>query len=423
MALDQTLGLNIGQIKSPEQAFQKQAELIPQRAEAAGETLKAETAMQNELVGAKAKAAEETYQGLAEKKKELTQKELDFPYPEFHPTEDNVGSIAGLFSLVATMGMMLGSSGKLSGLNAMNAMGGMLKGWQAGRKDLFEKEKKVFDENMARIKAIRDDLRKDFEDYYKLAPYQKEAANLKLEEIIRKAGSDSIIAAKVKQMDIEGAVEILGGVQKMLQHRDDMAMKRQQHQAGLKPGQTTQQHYLDTKMLRDDMAMLQDKLKNPELRKKLDEYRAQNWFGEQSTALEQILQEKIPADVREFAILVKTIRNKTYLDMSGKAVTGSEAVRNFGAVIQPSDSAAGMDAKLKIGIERADRNMNSMQEYYPGYFGTPTARTSVTQAASGDNDMVATPEEVDYAAKTYNITTDEAKKRLRAKGYKIKGED
>jgi hypothetical protein len=422
MALENTLGINLSGIKTPEQAFAKTAELVPKKAEAAGEELKAQTAMENELVGAKAKAAEEVYQGLSEKKKELTQKELEFPYPEFHPTEDNVGSLAGLFSLVATMGMALGSSGKLSGLNAMNAMGGMLKGWQSGRKDLFEKEKKIYDENMARIKEIRNDLRKDFDDYYKLAPYQKEAAALKLEEIIRKAGSDSIIAAKVKRMDIEGAIEILNGVEKMLAHKEDMSLKRQQHQAGLKPGQTTQQHYLDTKMLRDDMTMLQDKLKDKELRKKLDEYRAQNWFGEQSTAIDQILQEKIPADVREFATLVKVIRNKTYLDMSGKAVTGSEALRNFGAVIQPSDSAAGMDTKLKIGIERADRNMNSMQEYYPGYFGTPTARTSVAQAASGDNNMVATKAEVDYAAQTYNISTDEAKKRLKAKGYKIEGE-
>ena len=422
MALNDTLGLNIGQIKTPEQAFQKQAELIPQRSEAAGETLKAETKMQNELVGAKAQAAEQTYQGLSEKKKELTQKELDFPYPEFHPTQDNVADLGGLFSMIATMGVMLGSSGKLSGLNAMNAMGGMLKGWQSGRKDLFEKEKKVYDENMVRIKNIRDDLRKDFDDYYKLAPYQKEAAALKLEEIIRKAGSDSVIAAKVKQMDIEGAVEILGGVEKMLAHKEDVMLKKQAHQQSLKPGQTTQSHFLDTKMLRDDMSMLQDKLKDPELRKKLDQYRAQNWFGEQSTAIEQILQQKIPADVREFATLVKIIRNKTYLDMSGKAVTGSEALRNFGAVIQPSDSAAGMDTKLKIGIERADRNINSIREYYPGFFGTPTVRSNVTQAAGGDTDMVATPEEVKYAADTYNISEDEAKKRLKAKGYKIKGE-
>jgi hypothetical protein len=422
MALQDTLGINIGSIKTPEQAFAKQAELVPKRSEAAGEALRAETAMQNELVGAKAKAAEEVYQGISEKKKDLTQKELEFPYPEFHPTEDNVGNLAGLFSLVATMGVALGSSGKLSALNSMNAMGGMLKGWQAGRKDLFEKEKKVYDENMARIKQIRDDLRKDFDDYYKLAPYQKDAAALKLEEIIRKAGSDSIIATKVKQMDIEGGIQILDGVEKMLAHKEDMYLKHQQLKAGLKPGQTTQQHFLDTKMLRDDMAMLQEKLKDPELRKKLDEYRAQNWFGEQSTALEQILQKKIPADVREFATLVKVIRNKTYLDMSGKAVTGGEALRNFGAVIQPSDSAAGMDTKLKIGIERADRNMNSIQEYYPGYFGTPTARTSVAQAASSDTNMVATKAEVKYAADTYNITEEEAKKRLRDKGYKIEGE-
>jgi hypothetical protein len=422
MALDQTLGLNIGEIKTPEAALQKRAELIPQRSEAAGEVLKAETDMQNQLAGARAQATEETYQGLSEKKKELTQKELDFPYPEFHPTQENYGSIAGLFSMVATMGMMLGSSGKLSGLNAMNAMGGMLKGWQAGRKDLFEKEKKIFDENMNRIKTIRDDLRKDFEDYYKLAPYQKDAAYAKLEEIVRKAGSNSIIAAKVKQMDIEGAVELLGGVEKVLQHREDMMAKQKAHQASLKPSSQMQQHFLDTKALRDDMTMLQDKLKDPALRKKLDEYRAQNWFSEQSTAIDQILQEKIPADVREFATLVKTIRNKTYLDNSGKAVTGNEALRNFGSVIQPSDSAAGMDTKLKIGIDRANRNINAIQEYYPGYFGTPTARTSVAQAASGDTNMVATKEEVKYAADTYNITEDEAKKRLRAKGYTIEGE-
>jgi hypothetical protein len=410
-------------LKRQNRLFKRRLNLCLKRAEAAGEELKAQTAMENELVGAKARAAEDVYQGLTQKKKELTQKELEFPYPEFHPTEDNVGSLAGLFSLVATMGMALGSSGKLSGLNAMNAMGGMLKGWQSGRKDLFEKEKKIYDENMARIKQIRDDLRKDFDDYYKLAPYQKEAAALKLEEIIRKAGSDSIIAAKVKRMDIEGAIEVLNGVEKMLAHKEDMMLKRQQHQAGLKPSAQMQQHFVDTKNLRDDMMMLQDKLKDPELRKKLDQYRAQNWFGEQSTAIEQILQTKIPEDVREFAVLVKAIRNKTYLDMSGKAVTGSEALRNFGAVIQPSDSAAGMDTKLKIGVDRANRNINSLQEYYPGYFGTAAVRTNVADAASGDKNMVATKAEVDYAAQTYNITKEEAKKRLKAKGYKIEGEE
>jgi hypothetical protein len=110
-------------------------------------------------------------------------KEAEFPYPEFHPTKDNAESLGGLFSIVSTLGIMLGSSGKQSGLNAMNAMTGMMNGWQKGRADLFKREKEEFDKEFNRIKVLREGLRKDLEDYMKLLPYDKEAAMYKAAEI------------------------------------------------------------------------------------------------------------------------------------------------------------------------------------------------------------------------------------------------
>ena len=105
------------------------------------------------------------------------------PPPEFKPTQDNAMELGGLFSIIATMGVALGGSGKLSSMNALNAMGGMLKGWQSGRKDLFEKEQKIFDKEIARIKTINDKLLKDLEQLQKLRVTNKEGALLKAAEI------------------------------------------------------------------------------------------------------------------------------------------------------------------------------------------------------------------------------------------------
>ena len=106
--------------------------------------------------------------------------------PEFKPSEENAFDFGAIFSMVATMGVALGGSGKLSGLNAMNAMSGMLKGYQQGRKDLFAKEQAIFDKEMSSIKAANDALIKDLEQYQKLSATDKEAAMSKAAMIAAK---------------------------------------------------------------------------------------------------------------------------------------------------------------------------------------------------------------------------------------------
>ena len=169
--------------------------------------IKAESLQKSTEAGEKRKALESIsaeYKAKYEENKSLMK-----PAPEFKPTQDNAMDLGALFSVIATMGVALGGSGKLSSMNALNAMGGMLKGWQSGRKDLFAKEQTIFDKETARIKDINDKLIKDLDQYQKLRVTDKEAALLKGQEIastnpgviasLIQSGQDSVVAEMAKR--------------------------------------------------------------------------------------------------------------------------------------------------------------------------------------------------------------------------------
>ena len=92
----------------------------------------------------------------------------DFPYPELHPTKENIPELATLFSLIGVIGMAVGGAGKMSAIGSMNSMSGMMKGWQQGRSDLWNREKQEFDKEMTKVKSIIDDAYKDADRAYKL---------------------------------------------------------------------------------------------------------------------------------------------------------------------------------------------------------------------------------------------------------------
>ena len=126
--------------------------------------------------------------------------------PDFKPTQENAMELGAIFSLIGTMGVSLGGAGKLSGLNALNAMGGMLKGWQQGKKDVFAKEQTIFDKEVARIKSANDMLLKDLEQYQKLRISDKEAAMVKSQEIASK--NPGVIASLIEAGKSDVAYEI-----------------------------------------------------------------------------------------------------------------------------------------------------------------------------------------------------------------------
>ena len=183
--------------------------------------IKAESAKESEVLKQKGQALEKI--ASEDKSKYDETMSLMQPAPEFKPTQDNMMDIGGIFSLIASVGVGLGGGGKLSSLNALNAMGGMLKGWQSGRKDLFEKEQKIFDKEITRIKNTNDRLIKNLEQYFKLRTTDKEAALIKAQEIA--STNPGVIAQLVQSGRDDVAAEIAKRNSDMLIKMKELAAK------------------------------------------------------------------------------------------------------------------------------------------------------------------------------------------------------
>jgi hypothetical protein len=119
--------------------------------------------------------ATDKYQTKAAKEQE----KLDsFGDVKFHPTQDNLQDMAGLFSAVGIIGAMIGGSGRNSAMNALSSMTGMLDGWKQGRADLFKQEKIKFDEELNKIKLEKDSIVQKMNAIAKEYTIDKEKADM-----------------------------------------------------------------------------------------------------------------------------------------------------------------------------------------------------------------------------------------------------
>ena len=130
------------------------------------------------------------------------------PAPELTPTKDNIQSLSTLFGLIGVIGMAMGGAGKQSATASLNAMGGMMKGWQQGRADLWKKEVQEFDKNMLSWKAKLDDAIKKAEAAYKILPYNRLEAEAKLNDVLTSMGS-SLLQQQYKVQGFEPTIKNL----------------------------------------------------------------------------------------------------------------------------------------------------------------------------------------------------------------------
>jgi len=77
---------------------------------------------------------------------------------------------------------------------------------------------------------MREDLRKDLEDYFKVATSNREAASLRLETIARKAGTNSLIGAYARKGDINSIVKLYESSGNFLQKEEALRIQRNAHQ-------------------------------------------------------------------------------------------------------------------------------------------------------------------------------------------------
>ena len=221
--------------------------------------IKAEALQKSTEAGEKRKALE----GIAaeDKKSYETYKKSELEPPEFKPTQDNAMELGSLFSVIATMGVALGGTGKLSAMNSLNAMGGMLKGWQSGRKDLFTKEQAIFDKETTRIKTINDKLLKDLQELQKLRVNDKDAALLKAQEI--SSTNPGVIASLIQSGRDDVAADTAHQISASIMKMRELAAKHSVSGQGALPKdaktkQDYQTKYLSSKNIDEILTLLED---------------------------------------------------------------------------------------------------------------------------------------------------------------------
>jgi hypothetical protein len=409
-------GLSALPIASTENVAKAEEMYAPSRARAT--EAMAEQALLGEGVsfakGQEAKAKESLAQGVreagteslrlgAEEEKGLMdvarQEREKNPFPTFSPTQEDAMSYGQLGSMIATLGVMLGAGGKVSAKAAIGSMTGMMNGWKQGRRDLWEKEAKTFEKEVNRIKMVRDSIQKDLETGLKLASTNRAASKAALESAAHKAGSGSVIDSMIATGRAVDALELAKKSANLAKETDnkilDMATRQTQHEASLaaaerqrqatletariraevakekagtgvlKPGAEVTKNYLGTNALVEDMKDIASSLKNPKMQKMIDDYQLEGFASEELGKIgAQIANTQLPSELRQFLVKVRNIRNNYYLTISGKAVTGGEALRNYGVVPQPGDKAAVMADKVDAMLSQANRTINQYRTLY-----------------------------------------------------------
>ena len=319
----------------------------------------------------------------------------------FVPSKNNAQDIATMFSLVGLIGMAIGGGGKISAYNAMGAMNGMLEGYQKGRVDLYKKEKDVFDKNIKLMQNKVSILQSELQEAAQTFKTNRELGEQQAEIAFAKADAP-ILEAMVKKQGIVRTLENVNATAKDMQtlvglknqqeersykmaidernfqeqlrarkvqediRREQMALRRDlKNTQGLKPPAKVQETYIADNQLRTDLAELKNKLQDPKLIAQLKQYRVESFLSEEGgKAISQVMQSNIPPELRSFLTQVRDMRNNYYLTISGKAVTGGEALRNYGVVPQPGDTQEMMLDKIGGMERRVDQKINAYQGLY-----------------------------------------------------------
>jgi len=472
--LSGALNLNMGNLpKTSEGVFQERMKIAPQLGAATAGLESAKMGVENEVLAGRAQEQERYGQNVAAGMDKFQEDQRNWPLPEFHPTQENAQSIGELFSLVATFGVLMGAGAKGSAQAAMGSMTGMLDGWKKGRKDLYERELKEFDKNFQRMKAVHEDMRKDFEDYLKLAVNDRDAASLKLEAIIRKAGSSSIAAkllttGQLQQYDnlLQNGYKLLADkeakVESIRQHNEKMKMdqkrldldrekfdfekevKRKEMMAAGPSNYILQQTGVRVvndkfaeKLIGDADALkkiedLQTRLRDPEIRAGLLARAAptiQKILSAGDKPFDDQVRENLNGNDKTTVFLKDALLAQYAIESAAK---GGQRLTVFdmktrGPVLDPTNYKpetydAVLDGRRKelfgdMGRYIPKEGIDKLKQQSPYKSFDEEYKSQQTKETK-----LATSADIDATAKGQKITVDEAKKRLRAAGYQIEGE-
>lgn len=121
-----------------------------------------------------------------EYKPQLTQK-----FEPFQAPKETFASLAGLGVMLMAIGSMGGKKGLTSATGAMNAIAGMATGYQQGKKEEFDRQKAIFDENFRIMKENQAVIQKEFEYALKYAQRDVSGATSRLATTLKSLGLEA----------------------------------------------------------------------------------------------------------------------------------------------------------------------------------------------------------------------------------------
>lgn len=373
-------------------------------AKAEGDALRAKSAAEiagvealSEAAGARTKSVRGAYDAYGERIAAQ-------PLPAFTPTEDNAETLGALFSGVNLLGLIMSrGAGRSSALGAMKSMTGMLEGYRAGRKDLYERDKQIFEKNYTRIKDIHTQYAKDLDKAVKLAEVDFEAGKIAAELAAKKSGN-AYAEAAARAGDLKAVVTSFNEEAKIIKQITDLTNREMEREsraeiAALRASGKTKSDLLEPRATIQDrfdlsidglnsMANILEFKNNSKIEEEWKKNKILNFVlepvsdGYLSRATAQIAKSKLSPEARNLAEEIMRARNAYFLATSGKAVTGNEAMRNFGAVLQPSDTF--QDIMRKAERQALD-TARKTADYSAGYnFPEPlkqSAQTAINRVA------------------------------------------
>lgn len=321
------------------------------------------------------------------------------PPPTFNVTKDTEEGLMGLATIMPLAGLIIGGKGQMAGINAMNAMAGALQGYQTGNKERIAFETKKYEEAwkqwQAQINQVKDSLAR----YMELAKTDLATATSKAKldaiamgapiiadlieqqtltktfEMVEKiAVSTAQANAKVTKSTKLVPVQTPEGPRLVTEEQAAESARTGQPMTpapraadrGLYPSALERKNYVGLNQLVKTADELIAKLDDPEFAKKVDKYRLDAFLSEEGgKVVSQILRQKIPEDVQDFINKATNLRNKYYLEISGKAVTGGEAMRNYNVVPQPGMNAQRLAQTLRSLRDGAKGDVEQFQTMYP----------------------------------------------------------
>lgn len=449
-ALPLTSGV-MGKATGPKQQQITAGEMYPAMQERRGEELKLRQSIADTEAQLAGKEQEQKIAGLEEKRSlqetqatelrnlpertnlNLARQELN--NAAFVPTKETAQDIATIFSLTGIIGMAIGGGAKDNAYAAMAGMNGMLEGYKRGRADIYKRERESFDKNLKALQLKVQTLQQELTEAIQLKQQDFKAGETAIEIALAKSGSDLLDLKRKKNGDmaaLETVVQTGKDVDSLVKMSNDQFKQAEDRKfkerelaqqerlrmaqlaqtkalaelknttGGLKMPAKLQEAYIADNQLRVDIASLKNQLRDAELVQQIKQYGVESFMSEEGgKAISQVMQRQMPDKLAKFLTEVRDMRNNYYLTISGKAVTGGEALRNYGVVPQPGDSQQQMLNKLDGMERRVGQKINAIRGMYnaPDISGTMSPGTP-TMVNPNESYAVSASEQPSAGGKT-----------------------